>query len=245
MERSATTSWKLHSKARNWKKLRFSVVSPQRLPGCKLGRSTPASSTFATQLRSLRKSTGRKRATSRKKIENAADVLKYGYGSGYDLTWLLVGSARAAGFEASADSLPPATTIFYSKTGMNSDELNSKSPSSRGGKDLFFDPWLRLYPLRIVCPGWRRAFVNGRSSIRRRLGWISLADQRRLSKSSARPISDQRRRFSRRKGCSHLHGSRRPRQAVLRNQDAEARKNISGCLRTYVPASIASRSRTS
>lgn len=116
------------------------------------------------QIRNLsyeaRKSEQEVKRDKEKKIENAADILKEGYGSGYDLTWLFVGLARAAGFEASGALVSTRNDYFFNEKRMNSAELNSNMAIVKvGSKEVFYDPGGAFVPYGFLP--WYETAVKG------------------------------------------------------------------------------------
>jgi len=95
-----------------------------------------------------------------KKIDNAADVLRNGYGSGVDLTWLFVGLARAAGFEAYGVMVSTRNDYFFNDKRMNSNELNSNVALVKvDGKDVYCDPGTAFVPYGFLP--WSETSVKG------------------------------------------------------------------------------------
>jgi hypothetical protein len=82
-----------------------------------------------------------------KKTQHAADVLKNGYGSGTDLTWLFVGLERAAGFGASGVLVSTRNDYFFNDQRMNSNELYSNVALVKvDSKGVYCDPGTAFAP---------------------------------------------------------------------------------------------------
>ena len=93
-------------------------------------------------------------------ISDAEDALKRGYGSGIDLTWLFLGLAREAGFEADAVLLPTRDLSFFNPKLMNSNLLNSNAVVVKlDGRELYLDPGVPHTPFGMLP--WFETAVNG------------------------------------------------------------------------------------
>jgi transglutaminase-like putative cysteine protease len=96
-----------------------------------------------------------------KPIENVDELLKNGYGNGYEITWVFLAMARAAGFDASPVLVANRADYFFNPTRMNSKELNSNVVVVKvNGKDLFFDPGAALVPYGLLP--WVETAARGR-----------------------------------------------------------------------------------
>ncbi|HXY01069.1 MAG TPA: DUF3857 domain-containing protein [Candidatus Limnocylindrales bacterium] len=91
-----------------------------------------------------------KRAKERE-INNVEDVWKRGYASGYQITWLFLGLARAAGFDASPMRISLRDDHFFNKNLMNARDLNSNAVVVKlNGKELYFDPGSAFTPFGML-----------------------------------------------------------------------------------------------
>jgi hypothetical protein len=174
-----------------------------------------------------------------KKIENAADILKYGYGSGYDLTWLFVGLARAAGFDASGAFVSTRNDYFFNDKRMNSSELNTNVAIVKvNSKDVYCDPGAAMVPYGLLP--WFETAVKGLKLNRDGGVWVDspLPDSSEsvLKRVANLKLTDQ----------GDLDGTVSvtftglvaigPRREFL-NQDDEAKKKyLEDLLKDYVPA---------
>lgn len=136
------------------------IVSPSDSPDVKLRKIYD----YVQHLRNLsyepRKSQQEQKRDNQKKIENASDVLKNGYGSGFDLTWLFVGLARAAGFDASGAFVSTRNDYFFNDKRMNSSELNSNVAIVKvGSKEVYCDPGAAMVPYGMLP--WYETAVKG------------------------------------------------------------------------------------
>ncbi len=218
-----------------------SVVSPNDSQDVKLRKIYARVQQFRNLSYEPRKSTEEEKRDKQKKIENAADVLKYGYGSGYDLTWLFVGLARAAGFEASGGFVATRNDYFFQQNRMNSDELNSNVAIVKvDGKDLFFDPGSAFIPYGLLP--WMETGVNGLKLNKDGGVWVDtplpLSVDSQIVRKADFKISDDG-SLEGKVAVTYTGLEAATRRQSWRNQDAEARKKyLEDVLKDYVPASI-------
>lgn len=89
-----------------------------------------------------------------KEASNVEDVWKRGYGNGRQITWLFLGMARAAGFEAAPVLFSKRSETFFSNAIMNSRELNDNAVQVMlNGKERYFDPGTAFTPFGAL-PWW-------------------------------------------------------------------------------------------
>jgi len=217
------------------------IVSPADPPDVKLQKIYA----HVEQLRNLsfetRKSEQEEKRDKLKKVDNAADVLKNGYGSGYDITWTFLGLARAAGLESYGVMLSRRNEYFFAQTRMNKRELDSNAVLVKvNGKELYFDPGSMFVPYGLLP--WQESSVKGMKLDKEGGSWI----QTPLPDSSASQI--QRAANLKLDDEGTLQGtvkltftgleawSRRLRE---HNEDDEARKKyLEEELKSYVSAAI-------
>jgi len=76
-----------------------------------------------------------------KEANNVEDVWKHGYGNGRQITWLFLGMAQAAGFEASPVLFSRRSETFFNNAIMNTRDLNDNAVEVIvNGKERYFDP---------------------------------------------------------------------------------------------------------
>jgi len=87
-----------------------------------------------------------------KEIRNVEDVWKHGYGNGWDITWLFLALARAAGFDADPVLIATRDTHFpFSPSLMNPDDLNTNVVVVKlDGKDIYADPGVAFAPFEVL-----------------------------------------------------------------------------------------------
>jgi hypothetical protein len=95
-----------------------------------------------------------------KEVQNVEDVWKRGYGDGWDITWLFLALARAAGFDASPVLVPTRDTHFFNPNAMNPADLNTNVVLVKlDGKDLYLDPGVAFAPFGLLP--WSETGVTG------------------------------------------------------------------------------------
>jgi len=106
-----------------------------------------------------------------KSIDNVEELWKNGYGTGYDITWLFLALARAAGFEAYPVLVASRAEYFFNPKRMNSKELEANVVVVKlNGKDLFFDPGAAFTPFGLLP--WAETGVQGRRLDKEGGSWI-------------------------------------------------------------------------
>jgi Domain of Unknown Function with PDB structure (DUF3857) len=136
------------------------IVSPSDSPDAKMRKIYARVQQFRNLSYENVKSEEELKRDKQKKIDNAADVLKNGYAYGGDLTWLFVGLARAAGFEASGAFVSTRNDYFFNDKRMNANELNSNIAVVKvDGKDVYCDPGSAFVPYGLLP--WYETTVKG------------------------------------------------------------------------------------
>lgn len=95
-----------------------------------------------------------------KELKNVEDIWKSDRGDSYNLTWLFLAMARAAGFQADPVLVSTRDRYFFNPHTMNRRELNSNVTVVKlEGKDLFFDPGNLFAPFGMLP--WNETGVEG------------------------------------------------------------------------------------
>jgi hypothetical protein len=90
----------------------------------------------------------------------AEDVLKHGYGHGIEINFLLIGLARAAGFDAQDVRVSARNgLVFYPQRMATSDLVDELVWVRAGGKEYYLDPAARYYPFNELP--WFEAAAQG------------------------------------------------------------------------------------
>src|SRR5580698_10016001 len=91
---------------------------------------------------------------------NVEELWKKQYGSGTELTWLFLGLARAAGFEASGMWVAERRNYFFNPQAMDGRKLDENVVVVKlNGKDVFFDPGTAFTPFGMLP--WSETAVQG------------------------------------------------------------------------------------
>jgi len=95
-----------------------------------------------------------------KVVRNAEDVWNSESGSGADLTWLFLGLAKAAGFEAYGVWVSDRRRYFFSPVAMDEHQLDANVVLVKlNGKDLYLDPGAKFAPFGLLP--WEETGVQG------------------------------------------------------------------------------------
>lgn len=177
-----------------------------------------------------------------KDINNIEDIWKRGYANdGEDLTWLFLGLARAAGFEASPVMVSPRHEYFFNPKALNSSQLATNVVLVKlNGKDLYLDPGAKFVPYGLLP--WSETAVTGLRLDRDGGNWLATP----LPPSSASRVV--RKADLKLDDTGTLEGkltvTYSGQQAVWRRQeerreDAAARKKfLEDEVKTWIPAAI-------
>ena len=136
------------------------IVSPNDSQDVKLRKIYDRVQQIRNTSYELRKTEQEQKREKEKSEENVADVWKRGYGNGGQLTWLFLGLARAAGFEAYGCWVSGRREYFFNPATMQSSKLNSNVVLVKlNGKDLYFDPGGAFTPYGLLT--WSETGVGG------------------------------------------------------------------------------------
>lgn len=97
---------------------------------------------------------------SQKDARDVGDVWKRGYGNGLEITWLFLGLARAAGFEADPVLVSTRDRYFFNERILNPYQFNSNVVVVKlDGKELFLDPGTPFTPYGLLP--WNETAAKG------------------------------------------------------------------------------------
>ncbi len=97
---------------------------------------------------------------SAKANKNIEDVWKHGYGNGVELTWLFLGLARDAGFEAYPVYVADRQNYFFDPSQMDQGRLDANVALVKlNGKDAYYDPGAEFVPFGLLP--WNETGVQG------------------------------------------------------------------------------------
>jgi hypothetical protein len=136
------------------------IVSPGDSPETKLRKIYAR----VQQVRNLsfeeEKSEKEEKQEKLKPVENVEDILKHGYASGRQINYLLIGLARAAGFEAMETYIAPRNVAFFMPASLDSSQLNEDVVWIRAGtQEYYLDPGARYFPFGLLP--WYEAGTKG------------------------------------------------------------------------------------
>ncbi len=196
-------------------------------------------------LRNLRyetqKSEAEEKRDKEKLPENAADVLKYGYGYSRDINGLFVGLSRAAGLEAYAVRVPDRSEHYFNDKVMNSAELDSSVALVKlNGKEEFFDPGTPFVPYGLLP--WQKTNVKALKLDKEGGAWILTP----LPGSAVSEIQrkadlklDEEGTLEGKITVSYTGLEAASRRLRERNQDEEGHKKyLEELIKEYIPAAI-------
>jgi hypothetical protein len=141
-----------------------------------------------------RKTVEEQKREKREPNRSIEDVWKHGYGSGPEITWLFLGLARAAGFEAYPVLVPSRSEYFFDPKLMNAYELNSSAVLVRlEGRDMYFAPGAEFTPYGLLP--WEETGVPGLCLDKNQGRWVKTSmpeaqDSRIDRKASLRLIAE-------------------------------------------------------
>jgi hypothetical protein len=93
-------------------------------------------------------------------ISDVGDVWKRGYGTGEQITWLMLALARAAGLQADPIEVATRDVFFFSQAMMNGNQLNTNVVLvNLDGKDIYLDPGAAYTPFGMLP--WNETAVQG------------------------------------------------------------------------------------
>ncbi len=182
-DREADKYWKRLGKKRNDQLESFigkrkameeavaSVVAAGDSPEVKLQKIYARVQQIRNTSYELEKTEQEQKRDKEKPIENVEDVWKRQYANGQQLTWLFMGMARAAGFEAAGVWVSERQNYFFFKQSMDGRRLDSNVVSVKlDGKDVFFDPGAIFTPFGMLP--WYETGVTGLKLDKEGGSWI-------------------------------------------------------------------------
>lgn len=136
------------------------IVSPNDPPEEKLRKIYNRVQHLRNTSYEIEKTEQEQKREKEKEASNVEDLWKLGYGNGQDLTWLFLGLARAAGFEAYGVWVSDRQNYFFNAASYDSDRLNTNVVLVKvNGNDLYFDPGAAFTPYGLLP--WEETGVKG------------------------------------------------------------------------------------
>ncbi len=138
------------------------IVSPSDAQDVKLRKIYDRVQQFRNTSYEVQKTEQEQKRAKEKAAENVTveDIWKRGYGNGQQLTWLFLGLARAAGFEAYGCWVSDRREYLFTPVTMQSGKLNANVVLVKmNGKDQYFDPGGAFTPFGLL--EWSETGVPG------------------------------------------------------------------------------------
>jgi hypothetical protein len=136
------------------------IVAPGDAPEVKLRKIYARVQQMRNTSYEVRKTEQEEKRDKEKEINNVEDLWKWGYGNGAQLTWLFLGLARAAGFEAYGCWVADRRQYFFNPKQMQSGKLDANVVLVKvNGKDMYFDPGGAFTPFGLLT--WSETNVTG------------------------------------------------------------------------------------
>jgi hypothetical protein len=127
------------------------IVSAADSPEVKLQKIYAKAQSIRNITYEIEKTEQEQKRAKEKEISNVEDVWKRGYANGYQITWLFLGLARAAGFDASPVRISTRDDHFFKNNLMNVRDLNTNVVLVKlDGKDMYFDPGSAFTPFGML-----------------------------------------------------------------------------------------------
>lgn len=176
-----------------------------------------------------------------KEIKNVEDVWKNKQGYGSQITWLFLGLARAAGFEAYPVFASTRNEYFFNKVRMNIRELDSNMVLVKlNGKEMYFDPGALYAPYGLL-PWWETA-VPGLKLDKDGGSWIQTgmptSDDSRVERTADLKLTTEGELTGKLKlTCTGLEAVSR-RLEVRNEDDTERKKYLEEQVKEYIPTGV-------
>jgi hypothetical protein len=136
------------------------IVSASDPPEVKLRKIYARVQQIRNKSYELTKTEQEQKRANEKPIENVEELWKRGYGDGVQLTWLFLGLARAAGFEAYGCWVSDRSQYFFNPKMLRADKLDANVVLVKlNGKELYFDPGAEFTPFGMLT--WSETGVAG------------------------------------------------------------------------------------
>ena len=216
-----------------------SIVSASDAPDVKLRKIYDRVQQIPNASYMPAKSEEQRKRENIKENKDVDDLWKHQYGDGVELTWLFLGLARAAGFEAYPCLVSGRSDYFFRKERVNGMELDANVVLVKvGGKDQYFDPGSAFTPYGLLP--WMETGVAGMRFDKNGGTWIQTempaSSETRIERNAQLKLTTEGDLEGKLKvtftGLEAL--DRRIRQ---RNEDETARKkNLEDEVKNYIPA---------
>lgn len=136
------------------------IVAPGDTPDVKLKKIYARVQQIRNTSYEAEKTAQEEKREKEKPPANVEELWKKQYGSGADLTWLFLGLARAAGFDASGVWVADRYNYFFNPQTMDSRRLDANVVLVKvNGQDMYFDPGAAFIPYGMLP--WMETGVAG------------------------------------------------------------------------------------
>ena len=136
------------------------IISPNDPPELKLQKIYARVQQIRNTDFEVEKTEQEQKRSKEKSPDNVEEVWKKQYAEGYQVTWLFLALARAAGFDASGMWVPDRRNFFFDPRTMDGRRLDANVVVVKlNGKDAFFDPGAAFTPFGMLP--WDETAVNG------------------------------------------------------------------------------------
>ncbi len=136
------------------------IVGPSDTPEVKLRKIYARVQQIRNTSYEVEKSEQEQKREKEKSPSNVEDLWKKQYGDGVQLTWLFLGMARAAGFDASGVWVADRANYFFSPQTMDGRRLDENVVLVKlNGQDTYFDPGAAFIPFGMLP--WVETGVTG------------------------------------------------------------------------------------
>ena len=127
------------------------IVSPADLPEVKLQKIYARTQSIRNTGFEVERTEQEQKRAKEKEVNNVEDVWKRGYGDGYEINWLFLGLARAAGLDASPVRVATRDDHFFVRNMMRARDLNTSVVLVKlNGKEMFFNPGFKFAPFGVL-----------------------------------------------------------------------------------------------
>jgi hypothetical protein len=214
------------------------IVSPNDPPEVKLRKIYDRVQQFRNTSYEVRKTEQEEKREKEKEPANVEEAWKRGYANGINLTWLFLGLAKAAGFEAYGVYVSDRRNYFFSSKTMDRNKLDSNVVLVKlNGKDVYFDPGAAFTPFGLLewpetgVPGLRLD-KDGGTWIQSTLPLSSESKIERNAKLTLSPTGDLEGKLT--VTFTGLEGMYR-RVEEIHSDDAERKKYLEDEVKQYIP----------
>jgi transglutaminase-like putative cysteine protease len=136
------------------------IVSPADSPEVKLQKIYARVQQMRNTTFEVSKTEQEKKRENQKEASNVEDLWKRGYGNATELTWLFLGLARAAGFDASGVLVSDRQHYFFRQEAMDANKLDDNVILVKlNGQDIYCDPGVAFTPFGLL--EWAETGVQG------------------------------------------------------------------------------------